>query len=390
MASSNGNHTGATTIRIGSRESEVRELALKQTHIVRDALQKAHPHLKFEIITMKTHGDKILNVALSKIGSKSLFTKELEIALEEKHVDIVVHSLKDLPTTLPEGRVIGAVCEREDPRDVVIMHPKHLEASLATLPKGSVIGTSSVRRAAQLKRKFPDLVFESVRGNLNTRLRKLEEGDTYHALILAAAGVMRMGWEDKISQYLEEDTCMYAVGQGALAVECREDDSSTVALLSPLGHLNTTVAVIAERALMCTLEGGCSAPVAVHTKVTEDQLNLQGGVWSLDGSEELRHTMSTPLAEPDSSSDSLEQPVKMAKVSTTPYTGVVSRQGLDHFMSQAHNLGVNLAKHLLSAGADRILQAAKEQNNANLPSNNPNLPPSSSNGQKKEVEVNDS
>ncbi|KAG0711658.1 Porphobilinogen deaminase [Chionoecetes opilio] len=376
----------AKTIRIGTRESE---LALKQTHIVRDALQKTHPRLKFDIIKMKTHGDKILDVALSKIGSKSLFTKELEIALEKRHVDIVVHSLKDLPTTLPEGMVIGAVCEREDPRDVVIMHPKHAKASLAMLPKDSVVGTSSVRRAAQLKRNFPELMFESVRGNLNTRLRKLEEGSTYDALILAAAGVLRMGWQAKISQYLEEDLCMYAVGQGALAVECREEDSATLALLSSLGHRNTTVAAVAERGLMRTLEGGCSAPVAVHTKVTEDQLDLQGGVWSLDGSEELRHAMSTSLAEPDSSSDTSEHPAKVAKVSNT-YSGVVSLQSLDHYMSQAHTLGVALAKHLLSKGADKMLAAAKQQNDANLPSNNPNLPPKTGGELKKEIEVNGS
>ncbi|KAK4325711.1 hypothetical protein Pmani_003654 [Petrolisthes manimaculis] len=198
-ANGNGCNQNSALVRIGSRDSE---LAKKQTYMVRDALQKVHPKLEFEIITMKTKGDKILNLALSKIGSKSLFTKELEMALEEGQVDMVVHSLKDLPTTLPDGLVIGCVSEREDPRDAVIMHPKHTTASLASLPMDSVIGTSSVRRAAQLKRKFPNLRFESVRGNLNTRLRKLDTADDYAALILAAAGVLRMGWADRISQVI--------------------------------------------------------------------------------------------------------------------------------------------------------------------------------------------
>ncbi|CAL4149247.1 unnamed protein product, partial [Meganyctiphanes norvegica] len=195
------------------------ELALKQTYMVRDALQKAHPYLNFQIIDMKTKGDKILDVALSKIGSKSLFTKELEVALEENKVDIVVHSLKDLPTTLPEGMVIGAVCEREDPRDAVIMHPKYKTQTLGSLIEGSVIGTSSVRRAAQLKRRYPHLKFESVRGNLNTRFKKLDEGTTYSALILATAGVVRMGWEDRISTYYRARMNFYAIWDADFAVQ---------------------------------------------------------------------------------------------------------------------------------------------------------------------------
>ncbi|XP_042229281.1 porphobilinogen deaminase-like [Homarus americanus] len=359
----NGHAKDKNLLRIGSRDSE---LAMKQTYMVRDALQKANPHLKFDIVSMKTKGDKILNMALSKIGSKSLFTKELEVALEEGVVDIVVHSLKDLPTILPEGMVIGAVSEREDPRDAVIMHPKYAECTLASLPKGSVIGTSSLRRSAQLKRRYPNLRFESVRGNLNTRLRKLDSADDYAALILAAAGVVRMGWKDRISQYLGDDLCMYAVGQGALAVECREGDSDTLDLLAHIADPNTTIAAVAERGFMRTLEGGCSAPVAVHTKVTEDSVSLKGGVWSLDGSEELLDTMSTSSQNPDASPESTQPPEKVAKTSIN-FCGIVILSEHKDFMTQAHQLGVSLAQRLLDKGADRILKAAKAQNVINVP-----------------------
>lgn len=359
----NGKDNGSESVlRIGSRDSE---LAMKQTNMVKDALQKKHPHLKFEIVTMKTKGDKILDVALSKIGSKSLFTKELEVALEDNLVDIVVHSLKDLPTTLPEGMVIGAVTEREDPRDAVIMHPKYSECKLATLPKGSVIGTSSLRRGAQLKRKFPDLTFQSVRGNLNTRLRKLDEADDYAALVLAVAGVVRMGWKERISEYLEDDVCMYAVGQGALAVECREGDAATVELLSPLCHLDTTIRTIAERAFMRTLEGGCSAPVAVHSKITEDgELHLKGGVWSLDGKEELVDTKSTSTTADDDEQDSTEPRVKRPKTPPENFCGLVPLRACEYSMSQAYSLGLTLAENLLEKGARKILSDAKAGNAA--------------------------
>ncbi|XP_027221081.2 porphobilinogen deaminase [Penaeus vannamei] len=365
-ANGNGHNQESSVMRIGSRDSE---LALKQTYMVRDSLQKIHPDMKFEIVTMKTKGDKILNVALSKIGSKSLFTKELEIALEEGTVDIVVHSLKDLPTTLPDGMVIGAICEREDPRDAVIMHPKYSECKLASLPKDSVIGTSSLRRGAQLKRRFPNLKFESVRGNLNTRLRKLDEADDYAALILAVAGVVRMGWKDRISQYLDDDLCMYAVGQGALAVECREGDTNTIELLGQLCHTQTMIATTAERAFMRTLEGGCSAPVAAHTKMTDDSIELKGGVWSLDGSEELLKTQSVSLQAADST-DGMQPPAKMAKTSLT-LCGIVPHPKYAESMIKAHGLGVDLATALLEQGAERILKEAKAANAASAP----NVPP---------------
>ncbi|KAK8738012.1 hypothetical protein OTU49_004347 [Cherax quadricarinatus] len=226
--------------------------------------------------------------------------------------------------------------------------------------------TSSLRRSAQLKRKYPDLCFKSVRGNLNTRFRKLDDADDYAALVLAAAGVIRMGWKNRISQYLCDDLCMYAVGQGALAVECREGDSAILDILAKIADPDTTVEAVAERAFMRTLEGGCSAPVAVHTKVMEDSLTLKGGVWSLDGSEELVHTMTILTREPDTSSDSLRPPKKIAKTCIT-FCGIVPLPEQKDVMTRANQLGKSLAQTLLDKGADQILKAAKAQNTVNSP-----------------------
>ena len=248
-AGENGNST--KVMRVGSRKSQ---LALIQTRFVIAELKKIRPEIDFEIVEMSTVGDNVLDKALSKIGEKSLFTKELEVALEKKDVDFVVHSMKDLPTTLPPGMVIGAVLEREDPRDAVIIKSSLTSKSLGELPHGSVIGTSSLRRAAQLRSAFPGLVFQDVRGNLNTRLRKLDDpAGPYSALILAVAGVQRMGWAERISQHLDSDLCLHAVGQGALAVECRDCDLNTLELLSNLHHKETVIATIAERSFMKTL-----------------------------------------------------------------------------------------------------------------------------------------
>ena len=209
QAEDNGNTK--QVLMVGSRKSQ---LALIQTRFVISELKKIRPELEFEIVEMSTVGDNVLDKALSKIGEKSLFTKELEVALEKRDVDFVVHSMKDLPTTLPPGMVIGAVLEREDPRDAVIIKSDSPSKSLAELPPGSVIGTSSLRRAAQLRSAYPGLVFQDVRGNLNTRLRKLDDPQgPYSALILAVAGVARMGWAERISQHLDADLCLHAVGQ---------------------------------------------------------------------------------------------------------------------------------------------------------------------------------
>ena len=255
LETENGNYAAESKIimKVGSRKSQ---LALIQTRFVIAELKKIRPEISFEIVEMSTVGDNVLDKALSKIGEKSLFTKELEVALEKGDVDFVVHSMKDLPTTLPPGMVIGAVLEREDPRDAVILKANCASSCLAQLPPGSVVGTSSLRRAAQLRAAYPGLVFQDVRGNLNTRLRKLDDpAGPYSALILAVAGVVRMGWAERISEHLGPEVCLHAVGQGALAVECRDTDTGTLELLANLHHHDTVIATIAERSFMKTLGG---------------------------------------------------------------------------------------------------------------------------------------
>ena len=205
------------TIRIGSRKSQ---LALVQTHWVRDELQKQFPDLTFEVQTMDTQGDKVLDVSLSKIGDKGLFTQELEDGMLQGDIDFAVHSLKDLPTRLPAGLMLGCITEREDPADALVVHAKHQDKQLDTLPEGAVVGTSSLRRLAQLRHHYPHFTFKDIRGNLNTRLRKLDEGE-YDAIILAAAGLERLGMGDRIHQVLPPAISLHAVGQGALGIECR-------------------------------------------------------------------------------------------------------------------------------------------------------------------------
>ncbi|KAG5876545.1 hypothetical protein JTB14_010316 [Gonioctena quinquepunctata] len=281
--------SGKNKIRVGSRKSE---LALIQTRHVVALLKDCFPEKEFEIVTMSTLGDRVLDIALPKIGEKSLFTKELETALATGCVDFVVHSLKDLPTSLPDGMAIGAVLAREDPRDALVLQKDLNGHSLATLPEDSVIGTSSLRRTAQLAKKHPHLKVENIRGNLNTRLKKLDDLGKYQAIILAAAGLIRIGWKERISEILTEDELLYAVGQGALAIECRADDEEILALFESVYNLHTAIRITAERSFLKTLGGGCSAPVAVSSelKVTnqnEYDLSLKGAVWSLDGKEEV-------------------------------------------------------------------------------------------------------
>ncbi|KAJ8983681.1 hypothetical protein NQ317_003469 [Molorchus minor] len=287
--------SGDSKIYVGSRKSE---LALVQTRHVISLLKDIYPEKDFEIVTMNTLGDKVLDIPLPKIGEKSLFTKELETALITGCVNLVVHSLKDLPTTLPEGMAIGAVLAREDPRDALVLQKNLQQFTLDTLPANSVIGTSSLRRTAQLAKHHPHLKVENIRGNLNTRLKKLDDLGKYHAIVLAAAGLIRIGWQDRISKILEPDDLLYAVGQGALAVECRADDDETIKLLEPLYDLQTALQVTAERSFLKTLGGGCSAPVAVWSefkveKANEVKLTLTGAVWSLDGKDEIKESDST-------------------------------------------------------------------------------------------------
>ncbi len=267
------------TIRIGSRKSQ---LALVQTHWVQEQLQLLYPDRAFDVLTMSTQGDNILDVALAKIGDKGLFTKELELSMLRQETDLAVHSLKDLPTNLPDGLMLGAITEREDPADALVVHPKFKDYQIDTLPEGTIVGTSSLRRLAQLKYHFPHLVFKDVRGNLNTRLQKLDAGE-YDVLILAAAGLQRLNFSDRIHQVIPPELSLHAVGQGALGIECRAGDEDILTLLKGLEHQPTAQRCLAERSFLRTLEGGCQVPIGVHTTIDNEQLTLVGMVASLDG-----------------------------------------------------------------------------------------------------------
>ncbi|MFM6193243.1 MAG: hydroxymethylbilane synthase [Planktothrix sp.] len=267
------------TVRIASRKSQ---LALVQTYWVQGELQKHFPEITFEVQTMSTQGDKILDVALAKIGDKGLFTKELEVGMLNGDSDIAVHSLKDLPTRLPEGLMLGCVTEREDPADALVVHENHKDKQLETLPAGAIIGTSSLRRLAQLRHHYPHLEFKDIRGNLNTRLQKLDDGE-YDAIILAVAGLTRLGMSDRIHQVIAPEISLHAVGQGALGIECREGDEDILEIIKVLEHTPTAQRCYAERAFLRELEGGCQVPIGVNTVINGDQLTLTGMVASLDG-----------------------------------------------------------------------------------------------------------
>lgn len=262
---------------IGSRGSQ---LALWQARWVQSRLQAAGIESRIEII--KTTGDKILDVPLAKVGSKGLFTKEIEEALLDGSVDLAVHSLKDMPTELPDGLTLAAIPEREDVRDAII------GSTLDALPQGALVGTSSLRRTAQLRALRPDLKVESVRGNVDTRLRKLDEGQ-YQAIMLAAAGLRRLGWADRIAQYIDPAVMCPAVGQGALAIETRTD---RIEVAASLEHRDTRVAVTAERALLGALGGGCQVPIGANATVDGDTVHLRGIVAAPDGSNVVRGNLS--------------------------------------------------------------------------------------------------
>jgi hydroxymethylbilane synthase len=285
--------SSARTIRIGSRKSQ---LALVQTYWVQAELQKSFPDITFEVHTMSTQGDKILDVALAKIGDKGLFTKELELGMINKEIDFAVHSLKDLPTNLPAGLTLAAITERENPADAVVLHEKYQGETLETLPAGAVIGTSSLRRLAQLRHKFPHFTFKDVRGNLITRMDKLDAGE-YDALILAVAGLERLEMSDRIHQILNPEVSLHAVGQGALGIECRADDEEVIGLLKAIEHPQTRDRCLAERSFLRVLEGGCQVPIGVNTEIHGDQLTLKGLVASVDGQQIVKDTVSGAAAD---------------------------------------------------------------------------------------------
>lgn len=301
------------TLKIATRQSP---LALWQANYVKDRLQQLYPDLTIELVPMVTKGDVILDSPLAKIGGKGLFVKELENALLNKEADIAVHSMKDVPMQFPEGLGLAVICQREDPRDAFVSHSYR---TFAELPQGAVVGTSSLRRQCQLKALRPDLDIRSLRGNVGTRLSKLDNGD-YDAIILASAGLIRLGLADRIASFIDVEQSLPAAGQGAVGIECRTDDAQLQALLAPLADAKTTYCVLAERAMNNHLQGGCQVPIGGYAVLQQGQLYLRALVGDIDGSRIIR-------AEGKSA------------------------------VENAEILGVKIAEQLLAQGADKILQA---------------------------------
>lgn len=305
--------TPKTTIRVGTRRSA---LALKQVELIIAELSKTHPDVNFETVTVSVMGDRDKTTPLPNLG-KGLWTSELEAMLtnDPPELDMIVHCLKDMPTSLPKGCALGCITAREDPRDVVIFRASHggKYKKLVDLPKGAVVGTSSVRRAAQLRAKYPGLEFQDMRGNIDTRLRKCDDESLgFDATILAAAGLHRMNMGHRIGQYLDSATegggMLYAVGQGALAIEVREGDERVLGLLAPVSDRETMLATEAERSVMRTLEGGCSVPIGVETAWVSGEessegkkttLRLRAVVISIDGSEFAEVEVNGEVADPE-------------------------------------------------------------------------------------------
>ncbi len=300
-------------IRIATRKSP---LALWQAEHVAERLEQAFPDLKTELVKMVTKGDKILDAPLAKIGGKGLFVKELEVGMLENRADIAVHSMKDVPVEFPEGLHLAAILNREDPTDAFVSNNY---GSLKELPTNAKIGTSSLRRQCQIKEKFPDAEILSLRGNVNTRLAKLDAGE-YDAIILASAGLKRLGMGDRITECLEPNISLPAIGQGAIGIECRIDDKETNELLNVLHDSETTIRVTAERAMNARLKGGCQVPIAGFAELQGDQIRMRGLVGAPDGS-------------------------------------VLYRSEKQGSFDQAEQIGQAVADDLLAQGADKILQA---------------------------------
>jgi hydroxymethylbilane synthase len=273
-----------TKLRIGTRGSE---LALWQTNHIKTLLEHSFPEISISIEIIKTTGDKILDTPLAKIGDKGLFTKELEHALLQRRIDLAVHSLKDVPTFIPSGLTLAAILERDDVHDVFIAHSKNGETHFASLPLHAAVATGSLRRKSQLLGARPDLNIIDLRGNLNTRMKKLDESQ-WNGMILAKAGVTRLGWSSRISDILPFDLMLPAVGQGALAVETRSDDDPVIGIIGTLQHKPTAYAVTAERALLRELEGGCQIPIGALGTIIGETLRLDAVVGSLDGKKIIR------------------------------------------------------------------------------------------------------
>ena len=302
------------SLRIATRKSP---LAVWQAEHVASELRRLHPGLQVELVTMTTQGDRILDAPLARIGGKGLFVKELEVAMLEDRADIAVHSVKDVPMELPENLVLPVILEREDPLDAFVSNDF---GDLDELPEGARVGSSSLRRQCQLRARRPDLLVTDLRGNVNTRLAKLDAGE-YQAILLAAAGLKRLGFDHRIRTRLAPELSLPAVGQGAIAIECREGDTEVMALIAGLDHADTSTRVRSERAFNRRLEGGCQVPLAAHALLEGDHLHLRGLVGAVDGSRILQAEVRGPRG-------------------------------------QGAELGVSLAEDLLAQGAGKLLAQA--------------------------------
>lgn len=290
----------ARTLKIATRKSP---LALWQANFVKDRLEALYPELQVELVPMSTQGDKILDTPLAKVGGKGLFVKELETAMLEGRADIAVHSMKDVPVEFPEGLGLHTICEREDPRDAFV---SNRFGRIDELPQGAVVGTSSLRRQCQLRAARPDLVIRDLRGNVNTRLSKLDAGE-YDAIILAAAGLKRLEMAHRITAFIEPEQSLPANGQGAVGIECRLDDHELHALLAPLEHPETRIRVLTERAMNRALQGGCQVPIGAYALVQGEEVWLRGLVGSPDGSRVIRDEIRGPLADGEALGHTLAQ-----------------------------------------------------------------------------------
>ncbi|QJT17510.1 hydroxymethylbilane synthase [Aeromonas sp. 1805] len=290
----------ARTLKIATRKSP---LALWQANFVKDRLEALYPELQVELVPMSTQGDKILDTPLAKVGGKGLFVKELETAMLEGRADIAVHSMKDVPVEFPEGLSLHTICEREDPRDAFV---SNRFGQIDELPQGAVVGTSSLRRQCQLRAARPDLVIRDLRGNVNTRLAKLDAGE-YDAIILAAAGLKRLEMAHRITAFIEPEQSLPANGQGAVGIECRLDDHELHALLAPLEHPETRIRVLTERAMNRALQGGCQVPIGAYALVQGEEVWLRGLVGSPDGSRVIRDEIRGPLADGEALGHTLAQ-----------------------------------------------------------------------------------
>ncbi|WP_157850307.1 hydroxymethylbilane synthase [Aeromonas dhakensis] len=290
----------ARTLKIATRKSP---LAMWQANFVKDRLEALYPELQVELVPMSTQGDKILDTPLAKVGGKGLFVKELETAMLEGRADIAVHSMKDVPVEFPEGLGLHTICEREDPRDAFV---SNRFTAIDELPQGAVVGTSSLRRQCQLRAAHPDLVIRDLRGNVNTRLAKLDAGE-YDAIILAAAGLKRLEMAHRITAFIEPEQSLPANGQGAVGIECRLDDHELHALLAPLEHPETRIRVLTERAMNRALQGGCQVPIGAYALVEGEEVWLRGLVGSPDGSRVIRDEIRGPLADGEALGHTLAQ-----------------------------------------------------------------------------------